>query len=141
MRARQQYALILLASILGACAPEIGDECETSVDCDIQNKRTCDLTQPDGYCTLAGCDTGTCPDEAVCVAFRPDPERLSENWCMAACDDSGDCRSGYRCLRAEQLGEIEIAVVDDQTGETVVEPSPLAESLDGDGSKFCTVPR
>ena len=129
----------MLAALASACAPEIGDPCENSVDCDIQNKRTCDLTLPGGYCTISGCEKGTCPDEAVCVAFRPEPDRLSNSWCMASCDDNSDCRDGYRCRRAEQLGMIPISANSEQTGEINVKLRPLAQSLDRDSAKFCTV--
>jgi hypothetical protein len=128
-----------LAALVCGCAPEIGDSCESSVDCDIQNKRICDLTLPGGYCTVSGCEKGTCPDEAVCVNFRPQPERLSNSWCMASCDDDGDCRGGYRCRRAEQLGMIAVSSYGQETGEVAIELQPLASSLDGDSARFCTV--
>jgi hypothetical protein len=131
--------MLSLAALVCGCAPEIGDSCESSVDCDIQNKRVCDLTLPGGYCTVSGCEKGTCPDEAVCVTFRPEPERLSNSWCMASCENSSDCRSGYRCRRAEQLGMMAVSAYTQETGEVAIELQPLARSLDGDLAKFCTV--
>ena len=64
------------------------------------------MTQPGGYCTLAGCQLGSCPDEAVCVTFwqytrdGDDRNRTSVNYCMRKCDDNSDCRDdeGYRCM-------------------------------------------
>ncbi|HEX2675340.1 MAG TPA: hypothetical protein VHM19_01840 [Polyangiales bacterium] len=93
--------LVLPWAALG-CAPEIGDECGTALDCSASATRICDRTQPHGYCTLQGCEKGACPAEAVCVKFSPSSERLATTYCMYKCDDSGDCREdqGYKCLRA-----------------------------------------
>ena len=100
---RKSFCAAAAALSLAACAPEIGDACQTSLDCSSQGSRLCDRTQPGGYCTLRGCEQGTCPDEAVCVKFRPMEERLATTWCMAKCDGDGDCRTdeGYRCTTAE----------------------------------------
>ncbi|MBN1652813.1 MAG: hypothetical protein JXA30_03470 [Deltaproteobacteria bacterium] len=134
------FAAILF--ILG-CSKEIGDPCETSVDCDIQNKRICDLNQPGGYCTIRGCEKGTCPEEAVCVMFRPEPERLSSSWCMYSCDDDDDCRDKYSCLTADQLGEIQnVYSLEEDAGtdaEVLSLAAPLARNLDKKSAKFCTV--
>lgn len=57
---------------LGACGKEIGDACSFSTDCDPNGGRGCIDPSPaggDGYCTIAGCDYSTCPDEATCVQF------------------------------------------------------------------------
>lgn len=90
-----------LAGLLTACTPVIGDDCSTSVDCSAGNERICDRNQPGGYCTLQGCDSETCPDEAICVEWRFMPSRTSETWCMATCSDDSDCRSAYRCVSAD----------------------------------------
>jgi hypothetical protein len=94
------------AAALVGCAPEIGDECRTSLDCSAQGTRLCDRTQPGGYCTIAGCEKGSCPEEAVCVKFRANVERLAVSYCMLKCEDSGDCRDddGYKCTRADDFG-------------------------------------
>lgn len=97
------WVLVLL--LVPACSPSIGDNCSSALDCSQSGMRLCDLTQPGGYCTLDGCEEGTCPEEAVCVMFgrqiSGEPvERLSRTYCMAKCDDDGDCRNGdgYRCF-------------------------------------------
>lgn len=104
------FALILvfLAAFNIGCGPAIGDDCSTSLDCSAQNNRVCDRQQPGGYCTLNGCENRSCPDEAICVTFRPEPQRLATTWCMAACDVAGDCRDdqGYRCLSASQVNAL-----------------------------------
>jgi hypothetical protein len=97
MRAR---TLVLLAALLAApsCKKVIGDSCSQSTDCSLQGDRVCDLTQRDGYCTIDSCDPGTCPDNAVCVAFNANARRLTRRFCMAPCDRDSDCRDGYRCV-------------------------------------------
>lgn len=98
--------LSLLASLLffaPSCAEEIGDSCNVSSDCSSDGTRICDTSSSGGYCTIIGCDVGTCPDEAVCVRFFPvtssnqfcDPatEDQSTNTCTAdeVCTFSGTC--------------------------------------------------
>src|SRR6188474_1083103 len=101
--ARLTAIVILLLAATG-CAPEIGDECTTSIDCSQQGDRLCDTTQPGGYCTIFNCEPDTCPeDDGVCVAFDPelDPAcrvtddgrwaRFERTFCMAECEDNDDC--------------------------------------------------
>ena len=93
------------------CTPKIGDECVTALDCSPLGDRLCDSTQPAGYCTIFNCEPDTCPDEAVCVAFKEvlDPAcgslddsrfgRFGRTFCMRICEESDDCRAGYECAR------------------------------------------
>ena len=115
------FGWILFAS---ACAPAIGDDCETGLDCSSQSTRLCDLTQRGGYCTLPNCERGTCPEEAVCVQFRPSTLRLSSNFCMLECDSDSDCRTqhGYRCLHESEFG---------------LPDGNEARVLDGSNKRFC----
>jgi len=121
-------ALALLACLAG-CSPQLGDSCQTSADCSVSGERICDTAQPGGYCTVRGCDPGTCPGSSVCVEWRYDPPRTAETWCMAKCKTNGGCRqgAGYRCVR--------------QGDDVLVGPdgSPLAQVLeeDGEGRGFC----
>jgi len=88
MRAPMGYRHVLLAfagvalwaaALLGGCGKEIGDACTLSTDCSPNGDRLCACwncsgTDPtsdsaNGYCTVQGCDFGTCPSEAVCVRF------------------------------------------------------------------------
>lgn len=121
------WILAGFALLAVGCGPAIGDECSSSLDCSQQNNRICDRQQPGGYCTLLGCENDSCPDEAVCVTFRPEPDRLSSTWCMASCEDDGDCRDGegYRCRNATQLNN----VLPD-TAAVAYKPS----------AKFCVIP-
>jgi hypothetical protein len=61
--------LSLIAALTAACGNQIGDSCFLSTDCDPNGNRICDGSQPDGYCTIVGCDYNTCPSESVCVEF------------------------------------------------------------------------
>jgi hypothetical protein len=98
-------ALVVGLALVGVgCAPEIGDDCGSALDCSAQGSRLCDRTQPGGYCTIQGCEKGTCPDEAVCVKFRPSEERLAVTYCMFKCSDRGDCRDHYECTAASDFG-------------------------------------
>jgi hypothetical protein len=112
-----------LASAGFGCAPEIGDDCGSALDCSAQGSRLCDRTQPGGYCTIQGCERGTCPDEAVCVKFRPSQERLAVTYCMLKCDERSDCRSGYACTSAGDFGS---------RGD--------AEILGRASQRFCSIP-
>jgi hypothetical protein len=103
-------AVAVAALYLVGCKPEIGDECTVSSDCSAAGDRLCDNTQPGGYCTIFNCEPGTCPEEAICVAFGSsistvpacvDPQRRSryeEIYCVKNCEDDDDCRGGYACV-------------------------------------------
>jgi len=100
---------LALAPALAGCAPQIGDKCTISTDCSQLGDRLCDITQPEGYCTIFNCEPDTCPD-SVCVAFDPklDPAcgytddgrspRFERTFCLRPCDDDSDCRDEYMCV-------------------------------------------
>ncbi len=57
------FATLALAA--GGCASRIGDDCTTNTDCSPDGDRICDTSvEGSGYCTVEGCDTGTCTGEA-----------------------------------------------------------------------------
>jgi hypothetical protein len=119
-----------LLLFLWACGRKIGDECKTQLDCNEEDdSRTCDISQPGGYCTIEGCDETSCPEEAVCVQFFPAEKFLTDRcepavvsscdahevclesgWCapraselrrcLLRCKDRDDCRDGYECRPA-----------------------------------------
>jgi hypothetical protein len=133
--------LFTVCMLLVGCADEIGDDCETALDCSQSGRRACDRTQPKGYCTIRGCEKGSCPEEAVCVKFRPEEERLAVTYCMLQCEDDGDCRSdeGYQCTSAGELGNGMEAVVLDGTKKSFCSAEPkqpisLPDAGDGAGS-------
>src|SRR5262245_49119974 len=152
MPRRLVLALLWLVA-LSACGKKIGDECQVPSDCSSDNDRICDRTPPGGYCTIAGCDFGTCPSEAVCVRFYPGADdsapcidqsmcdfdeictvggrceqRASAiRYCMLQCYSDDDCRGGYECR--------DKAVMMLHGGEPV--PDPTLASGMSDFQPFC----
>jgi hypothetical protein len=126
--------LVVAVAALAGCKPQIGDSCSVSTDCSSVGDRLCDTTQPGGYCTIFNCEPGTCPDEAICIAFQtntsavcPDPQagsRLRRTFCLRNCEGDGDCRGGYSCV---DLGK------DNPWGAGVVEGAPS-------NTRVCIVP-
>ena len=97
-----RHLAILLFFVLSltaaeGCQKSIGDTCTLSTDCSVQGDRTCDISMPNGYCTVTPCDPGTCPDSADCVQFDANNARLARTYCMSGCSEDSDCRSGYHC--------------------------------------------
>ena len=103
------FAWVLVAVVApSGCTPSIGDGCLISTDCSTRGDRVCDTSQPSGYCTVLGCRSGSCPDDAACVLFEarvpgcgPDGRELSRvgrSLCVKTCESSADCRPGYRCV-------------------------------------------
>jgi hypothetical protein len=130
MRAPWPLLCLWLCALLIAaagCSPKIGNACGNALNCSAQGSRLCDRTQPGGYCTIAMCEEGTCPPEAVCVKFRPQAERYAVTYCMRKCSKTGDCRSseGYQCTSAKQFG-------DPGAGDALI--------LGNADQKFCSIP-
>lgn len=121
--------MLLGAMAAAACSREIGDGCETSIDCSTESERTCDISQPGGYCTVEGCDERSCPDSSVCIRFFPRlfltktcdgcgpdelcvgenrcaPRASERRYCAARCSGDGDCRSKYECREAGTEGSL-----------------------------------
>jgi len=159
-------ALAAAGALLGGCGKEIGDACSLASDCSPNGDRICQCsdcsgTDPTGdskhgYCTVQGCDFGTCPSEAVCVRFFTGsfsnktctqqtafddcsvdelcslagncvPRSSEIRYCMLKCDGGGDCRDGYECR--------DLSLMMEHGGE----PVPAADSaLDPNHlQKFC----
>jgi hypothetical protein len=114
-RAALAFLFVLSAAVSAGCAPRIGDSCGNASNCSVNLDRACDTTQPGGACTVFDCQPDRCPDDAVCVRFRPVPARLMTRACMRRCGSDGDCRSGdgYRCVGAADLDEGALAEVTD----------------------------
>lgn len=83
---------LALAVAAGGCAAQVGDACKHNQDCGDQ--RICDVSQPEGYCTVQGCTQEECPTESICVEFS-----TRERFCMRACEVDTDCRDGYFCVQ------------------------------------------
>jgi hypothetical protein len=69
--ARFALAVAVVAMAASGCARKIGDECTTAADCNPNGTRSCDSSQPGGYCTIQGCNETSCPDEAACIRYFP----------------------------------------------------------------------
>jgi hypothetical protein len=121
---------LAVAMLAAGCDAKIGDSCSSSTDCSPSNTRICDLASPGGYCTVGGCDVGTCPDDAICVQYfsvvnvdrtcagpadctldeictvggKCAPRSSEVRFCMNGCGSHGDCRSGYECRDVERMG-------------------------------------
>jgi hypothetical protein len=122
---KPRLALAGLLLVLSACRPQIGDECDSSVDCSAQGDRLCDTSQPQGYCTIFSCEPDNCPnDDSVCVGFgldlppscdapnaaNPSWPRFERTFCMAPCEVDDDCRDGYQCLAPSDRGAMPIDI-------------------------------
>jgi hypothetical protein len=126
-------ALVVVAGV--GCKREIGDECTTAADCNPNGTRSCDATQPGGYCTIQGCDETSCPEEAACIRYFPaqflidacDPTPPTSGcqadeiclaaglcaplstelrYCAKTCSTNDDCRGGYECRMAGTRGSM-----------------------------------
>ena len=115
------------------CGKEIGNACQTNIDCQQDGTRECDLSQPGGYCVVSGCDEKACPSGSVCIRFfsylfstascqgdtdcptdnlcLPDsptslcvPRISEQRYCQKSCGDNSDCRGGYICQTAGMVG-------------------------------------
>jgi hypothetical protein len=125
-----------LALASASCSRKIGDACTTSADCDPSGgTRSCDLSQPGGYCVIEGCDARSCPDDSFCARFYPTGyssdactelsacqadedcvigscvrRSLEKRICVQSCEADGDCRGGYKCARTGEEGTIALTL-------------------------------
>jgi hypothetical protein len=76
-----------------ACGHDVGDECQSSADCDPNGTRACDLSQPGGYCTIVGCNETSCPSDSACIRYFPEMFLDMSMPCDPACEDF-DCPDG-----------------------------------------------
>jgi hypothetical protein len=95
--ARAILVLALAVAVGAGCKREIGDECSMAADCNPNGSRSCDSTQPGGYCTIQGCDERSCPEEAACIRYFP------AQYLTKACDPRPEggvngCEANEVCL-------------------------------------------
>lgn len=90
-------SITLWAVLAAGCGKEIGDDCIVSSDCSPTGDRICVDPQVGGYCTIQGCDLGTCPEESVCVRFFTGS--FANRPCNPVTEDSGtdDCSLDELC--------------------------------------------
>lgn len=154
-------ALCAACLLVVGCGTEIGDSCESSIDCSPEGDRFCDLSEssPGGYCTVRGCDHESCPDDAVCVRFfsahfpdrtcEPGTEDISTDDCLA----DEECTLRNTC--APRLSEVRFcmqrcsgggdcrggyecrdeALMIEHGGEPVLAPGRVVDNL----PRFCAV--
>jgi hypothetical protein len=82
--------LVLAALAAAGCSNKIGDECKTSADCSQEQERSCDISQPGGYCTIEGCDERSCPEDSACIRFFPRMHLLTKGCGDAASECAPD---------------------------------------------------
>ena len=145
---------VIALGLSAGCGKEIGDSCVVSSDCSPNGDRLCLDPGDDGYCTIAGCDYSTCPEESACIRFftgsfenrdcqstndcsldelcsltnKCVPRSSEFRYCMKTCDDDGDCRDGYECR--------DLAKMRAHGGEPVLEPGT---PIDSNAPKFCAL--
>lgn len=135
-----QTALALAFGLAGltGCTPSIGDKCVLSTDCSLRGDRTCDTSQPGGYCTIRDCRGNTCPDDGACVLYEPTvpgcgfddqaPSRVGRGYCMARCENDGDCRSGYVCADPKAAPWFAVVLDDDLSKRVCIWPASVAST-------------
>ena len=142
-------ALAIATGLLG-CAPQIGDDCTTSIDCSQLGDRLCDTSQPDGYCTIFNCEPDQCPEEALCVGFGfdldpacssvDDPRwsRFERTFCMVGCEEQEDCRPGYVCAAPGDRRAVSIDVDNELAGSKACFPEGTVADASGEAPAICT---
>lgn len=136
---RRETAFVV-ALLLGACRPEIGDPCVLSTDCSTRGDRQCDTAQPGGYCTQFNCRVDSCPDEASCILFNSavpgcsyddrnggGGARTARSFCERRCETNADCRGGYACVDPRKPPFNAINVDNDQERRVCL-PIPSVEA-------------
>lgn len=159
--------LLLAAALAGVltalgCGKNIGDSCKTNVDCAINGTRYCDQSQPNGYCTVEGCDERTCPTEAACILFYtpigtepctydPSSKRSDcgiDELCICNLTENGTCTGPAHCAseeserrwcmrRCNHDSDCRPYYECRETGSDGAEPLPTLADPEGVPQKFC----
>jgi hypothetical protein len=104
----------------------------------------CDASEFEGYCTVEDCVPNECPNNAACVLFNPavpgcapndrlQGSRISQQFCMAGCSTTSNCRDGYECVNPT-LPPWNAVILDNNQDELVCIPMPLETSEGGDAA-------
>ena len=94
------FLLLALLSLSAACAPAVGDECASNLECDTNSGSICDVSVPGGYCTVSDCVPNGCPDDSVCVRFDD-----VNAYCMKGCQETSECREEHICRDVGTYGD------------------------------------
>jgi hypothetical protein len=153
-RSFAEVSLVVALGLVAGCQPKIGASCEQHTDCSSSGGRICDPNFPGGYCTVFNCEPGSCPSEAVCVAYQTVPstvpacanvldQRLQRTYCMLSCGSDSDCRGGYACVdisKANPWGAV-IAEQNQRSGKIcTLALSGAAESIPANEAQVCEPP-
>jgi hypothetical protein len=136
-----KLCLFLCGALLAlGCTPKIGDSCTVSTNCSTSGDRLCDITQPGGYCTIFNCEPDTCPVDSLCINFGTSLSSMpgctpsqgnspyQRSFCMASCGSDGDCRGGYSCLSAKEVGGV--LAENSRSGKVcAVKPKAMSEEV------------
>lgn len=78
----------------GPGAGELGGPCANDTDCKGAGATCITESQgwPNGYCAIANCSAGSCPDGSDCFQMTS-----GNTFCLKTCGDSNECASGYGC--------------------------------------------
>lgn len=112
------FALALAAA---ACGHGIGDDCKTSTDCDPNGTRSCDLSQPGGYCTIVGCNETSCPSDSTCIRYFP--QQFLSKACDPTCEDVA-CDAGVPYVGKDDAGATDAELageIDAGNGQVIVD--------------------
>jgi hypothetical protein len=147
------YTLLALAALAVAtgCSPKIGDKCTVSTDCSATGDRLCDITQPDGYCTIFNCEPDSCPDDAACINFGTSlslnaaaactvsqgESPYQRSFCLAGCESDSDCRADYSCVEPESIGGRKADMFRSNKVCAVPEATDPVKALMGNSSQVC----
>jgi hypothetical protein len=165
MRPTSIAAVVFWCGLVSGCGHNIGDNCSTNVDCQPDGTRFCDTSAINGYCTIDGCDDGTCPDEAVCIRFltqvpdepcsydaahpnsRSDCPRVDDR-CVCDATVKSVCQGSAHCapeaserrwcqLKCSSNGDCRTDYECRSTGTFGAEPVPTLTNASGTPAKFC----
>jgi hypothetical protein len=104
-------ALVAVLVVAG-CGHNIGDSCQTNVDCSPLGDRFCDVAPPGGYCTVEDCGPSTCPGGSACIRFYT---AIQNEPCTVVLDRP---LTQANCLHTD-----EICVCDNSSNGTCITPT------------------
>ena len=88
---------LTLAMVFIGCGHKVGDSCSSGADCDpAAGTRTCDLSQPGGYCLVEGCDARSCPSDSACIRVFP------ASLLSIGCGPTTPCKVDEICVNSSQ---------------------------------------
>src|SRR4030095_292983 len=159
---RAVLLVAMLASAVG-CGHNIGDPCQTNVDCSPTGDRFCDTASSRGYGRQENVDINSGPGNSVCIRFFtpladksctptdkwPNPGCAPDERCVCDKSAGGQCNSGGHCApssterprcqaRRDTEGSCRAGYECGETGTLGAEPVPTFDDMGGvTPAKFC----